>query len=1532
MGTLTNVIKTIFTSSGAGDVTSDAERIGRAQTRLGQTSANTSRTFAAQSSGLGGLVAAYAGAAATLFAVEAAFNALNKAAQSETIIKGTNTLAANLGQSGPSILKSIQDITQGQITLTEAAQNANIALSAGFNTSQIEGFTEVAMKASRALGRDLTDSMQRVVRGVAKLEPELLDELGIFTRIDPAVQKYAKQLGVSAKSLTEFQRRQAFANAAIEEGLRKFSNIDTTSSSSQKSLEVLRVEISQLATEVTKMIVSVATPFINFLSGDIGNSLLLFGGLLAMVFSKSMDVISGFTTKSLQTLDGWAGSFVDKTSIATSEIKKLQVAIAAPIKTRTSKATGETLQGGGLSGIRTAAYAKQDPAQAANFKEMLTLQRTSTKLTITDLQKIQNAYKEQLQFLKQYGHDGSESFKNLEAAQQRIGDTLNASGAGVKNYLKLSNGLKTAVNALTIGFNFLGSALNVVSIAIGAAQLVGTLFDVDILGAVKDMFVDMSQAAEDLKNGIVGVTLAAAGGGTSISNSLKQLGIGAENLEQLPDTIRKISKGIDSAVKSAQGASTAAFGGSILSGAASGAQVAQARAVTDTERLVEAKKQLAQVQKDISTSTSSEELESLKIQEVVLDALIQKFGEYGVAFDQLFGQIGTMSGLSAEKVATIFPNIKDKVSGTGDSLLLFGQTVQKVGDSFSMLGMEKGARKIVEAGVLATNSVVDITEAMKAGAVTSQSLGTSIGGLESNIVILQAEYDKTTARLNAGVGATAEAIAANRDLGASLQGLKSNLDVFKQIEADVINLERVYKGLTTAFSKEISIFDTAQFDGLISSTGQLATNQNQINQNQADFLASTMQATKWAADLYTNEAALDQVLKNVKLTDEQRLALQAELQLKSDLYFKSIAAANGKILSIIQSARELSSQYDKMTTDIIADINSIKQEGMLLKLNVEIDKAQLSRELVLANAQAKLERLQLQVDLVSAKADSGSISKSAAAEQTNALEQNILDQRKAILDIEHANNIANISDRNRILLAEYEIAKNKITAEAELQKQKILADAANISNLISVYDGFISAQNENNQNLTNGIVDAANAAATAWATTFSNGSAAIATAISTGTAATAAAGVAGPVDVAKTTSDLKAAGETLDYSTAKLIGTVNEQTELQIQAEKDKANAAILQNSQLILAENNAYGNKIANLGIERQIEDENAKKRISGASEAGKALEKLTGRLADMKSAFQGSFESALMSLNSLIITGEGSFREIIGSLFMSIQEEVFKQTIATPLSNWISSWLVGGIQKAFSNKDILGSPLTGVVGSLAGSTGDALQKNIISDRAVDAGASAFASMGNKINNAITGAAATVQAAGSIGAATVSATGTTLSTATSTSTSTVAAANTTGATTLMSSLGPILAVLAVIAVIASLFGKKKSNSTSAVLDTTVPTAVPSSIPNSGITSVPHFAAGGMLRDRVPALLEPGEFVIRKPIAKQLGTPALQAINANGKTPTAAPVININNEGSQKEVESAKPRFDGEKYVIDIIMRDLANNGPIRKSLRGGAI
>ena len=97
---------------------------------------------------------------------------------------------------------------------------------------------------------------------------------------------------------------------------------------------------------------------------------------------------------------------------------------------------------------------------------------------------------------------------------------------------------------------------------------------------------------------------------------------------------------------------------------------------------------------------------------------------------------------------------------------------------------------------------------------------------------------------------------------------------------------------------------------------------------------------------------------------------------------------------------------------------------------------------------------------------------------------------------------------------------------------------------------------------------------------------------------------------------------------------------------------------------------------------------------------------------------------------------------------------------------------------------------------------------------------------------------------------------------------------------------------------------------------------------VRHMAGGGQMRDRVPAMLEPGEFVIRKPMARSIGTPALNAMNSTGGMPNVEVVIK--NEGTPQEATQAgTPRIDVDKMVVEIVTRDIRNNGPIRKTLRG---
>ena len=193
-----------------------------------QQSSNTTKNFSKMAQGItGGLVPAYATLAANVFAIGAAFRFLQDAANFRILIEGQREYATVTGTSLKLLTSRLQDATGGQLAFAEAAQSVAIAKAAGVTSDQLSRIGVVAKNASIALGRDLTDSLNRLVRGVTKAEPELLDELGIILRLEIAAQKYGAQIGKAAKDLNIFEKSQAVVNEVLEQGESKFGEFNT---------------------------------------------------------------------------------------------------------------------------------------------------------------------------------------------------------------------------------------------------------------------------------------------------------------------------------------------------------------------------------------------------------------------------------------------------------------------------------------------------------------------------------------------------------------------------------------------------------------------------------------------------------------------------------------------------------------------------------------------------------------------------------------------------------------------------------------------------------------------------------------------------------------------------------------------------------------------------------------------------------------------------------------------------------------------------------------------------------------------------------------------------------------------------------------------------------------------------------------------------------------------------------------------------------------------------------------------------------
>jgi hypothetical protein len=275
--------------SSFGGIQGEGTAYGQARGSMGATGASA-RDFANQAQGLGGLVRLYATWAANVFAVSAAFSALSNAANVTNMIQGMNQLGISSGIALGSMAQRFVEASDGAISLKDAVSATVKAVSSGLSQAQFEQLGKVANNASKALGIDMADAVSRLTRGITKLEPELLDELGIFTKVGTATEEYAKRIGKAAGSLTDFERRQAFANAVLAEGTQKFGNIKIDAN----PYDQLAASLTNLSNKVLGFVNTALGPLIGLLSSSPTALLEVVGGLGSLLLKQAIPAIGQY--------------------------------------------------------------------------------------------------------------------------------------------------------------------------------------------------------------------------------------------------------------------------------------------------------------------------------------------------------------------------------------------------------------------------------------------------------------------------------------------------------------------------------------------------------------------------------------------------------------------------------------------------------------------------------------------------------------------------------------------------------------------------------------------------------------------------------------------------------------------------------------------------------------------------------------------------------------------------------------------------------------------------------------------------------------------------------------------------------------------------------------------------------------------------------------------------------------------------------------------------------------------------------------
>ena len=344
---------------------------------VGEQSANASKNFSKFSMGMGGFVGVYASLAAQLFAVSAAFQFLKRAGDLEALKAGQIAYASSTGTALRTLARDIQAATASQVAFVDASQAAAIGTAAGLSTDQLTRLGKAAADASQILGRDVTDSFNRLVRGVTKAEPELLDELGIILRLKDATEEYATAIGKTPEQLTQFEKSQAVANNVLGQAEEKYSAILDVVGRTPNQFAQLGIAFEEILDSIKEVVAVMAGPFATALKDTplIAASafgLLLSGPMKAMGFSLKdiADEASESSKVQQASIEKLKKKRMEMVDVVGAQKKKLQELAKVEVKEGTTSKILKTLgDGGKLYGVDKANLKRALTAAENQFRE-----------------------------------------------------------------------------------------------------------------------------------------------------------------------------------------------------------------------------------------------------------------------------------------------------------------------------------------------------------------------------------------------------------------------------------------------------------------------------------------------------------------------------------------------------------------------------------------------------------------------------------------------------------------------------------------------------------------------------------------------------------------------------------------------------------------------------------------------------------------------------------------------------------------------------------------------------------------------------------------------------------------------------------------------------------------------------------------------------------------------------------------------------------------------------------------------------------
>ena len=195
------------------------------------------------------------GAAAIGASIIGAFAFAKIGEENNRIAATFKRFATDSGLDADRLKEKIAGIAEGFVDLEDVLPRAGEAvLALGKNANRLPEILALARNIGVQTGRDVTQVFEELTKGIENQNIKLLRNNSIRLDGDRVLQEYAKSHGLVVAQLSEAAKQQAFLNAALEQGNKKFGEVGAQAAPIQGGIKKLELAFDDLKDSIAAVV------------------------------------------------------------------------------------------------------------------------------------------------------------------------------------------------------------------------------------------------------------------------------------------------------------------------------------------------------------------------------------------------------------------------------------------------------------------------------------------------------------------------------------------------------------------------------------------------------------------------------------------------------------------------------------------------------------------------------------------------------------------------------------------------------------------------------------------------------------------------------------------------------------------------------------------------------------------------------------------------------------------------------------------------------------------------------------------------------------------------------------------------------------------------------------------------------------------------------------------------------------------------------------------------------------------------------